>query len=89
MTPTSRIAVVPLGMSLSVFFVVTYLLCLLFGLLVPTAGIHQMLSQLLPGFTWITWPGLLIGLVWAFAFGWYIAIVFAPIHNFFAARSLK
>lgn len=31
----------------------------------------------------------MIRLVWAFASGWYIAIVFTPIHNFFAARIPK
>ena len=85
--PTSlRLSIVPVGLSLGTFFVITYLLCILFGLLVSVQGIHQLLPMLLPGFTWLTWPSFLLGLVWAFAFGWYIAIVFAPIYNFFAAR---
>ena len=84
MNKAGRIAIVPLGMALGTFFVVTYILCVLFGLLVSDSGMHRLLSDLMPGFTWITWPSFFIGLVWAFAFGWYIAVVFAPLHNFFA-----
>ena len=86
MTTSLRLSIVPVGLSLGTFFVITYLLCILFGLLVSVQGIHQLLPMLLPGFTWLTWPSFLLGLVWVFAYGWYVAIVFAPIYNFFAAR---
>ena len=85
MDKAKRIAIVPLGMTLGTFFVVTYILCVLFGVLVSDPGMHRFLSDLLPGFTWITWPSFFIGLVWAFVFGWYIAVVVAPIYNFFMA----
>lgn len=87
MTTTSRMSIVPLGMSIGTFFAITYVLCVLFGLLVSAQGMHQLLPMLLPGFTWITWPSFILGFVWVFAYGWYIAVVFAPIYNFFAARS--
>lgn len=48
---------------------------------------HQLLPQLLPGFTWITWPSFLAGLVWSFVYGWYVAVVFGPLFNLFAART--
>lgn len=86
MTTSLRLSIVPVGLSLGTFFVITYLLCILFGLLVSVQGIHQLLPMLLPGFTWLTWPSFLLGLFWVFACGWYVAIVFAPIYNFFAAR---
>ena len=86
MTTSLRISIVPLGMSLSSFFVISYLLCILYGLLVSAPGMHQLFAMLLPGFFWLTWPSFFIGLAWVFACGWYIAIVFAPIYNFFAAR---
>ena len=89
MDKTGRIAIVPLGMTLGTFLVVTYILCVLVGLLVSDPGMHRLLSDLLPGFTWITWPSFFIGLVWAFVFGWYIAVVFAPIHNFFIGFGRK
>ncbi|MBX3488595.1 DUF5676 family membrane protein [Parvibaculum sp.] len=89
MNETKRIAIVPLGMTLGTFFVVTYIFCVLFGLLVSDPGMHRLLSDLMPGFTWITWPSFFIGLVWSFVFGWYIAIVFTPIYNFFASVGPK
>ena len=86
MTTSPRLSIVPVGLSLSTFFVATYLLCILFGLLVSVQGIHQLYPMLLPGFTWLTWPSFLLGLFWVFVHGWYVAIMFVPIYNFFAAR---
>ena len=66
---SARLAIVPLGLSLSAFGVITYVLCILFGILVSERGMHQLLPQLLPWFTWITWPSFFIGLVWSFLCG--------------------
>lgn len=87
MNSTARLAIVPLGLSLGSFLVITYVLCVLFGILVSTPGMHQLPTQLFPGFTWITWPSFFLGLLWSFAYGWYVAVVFAPLYNFFAART--
>ena len=87
MNPTTRLAIVPVGLSLGSFLVITYVLCVLFGLLISERGIHQLLAQLVPGFTWITWPSFFLGLIWSFIFGWYIAVVFVPLFNFFSART--
>jgi hypothetical protein len=83
---TSRIAIVPLGLTLGFFLVITYVLCVLYGLLGFQQGMHQLLFQIIPGFTWINWPSFFIGLFWNFVWGWYIALVFAPLFNFFTAR---
>jgi hypothetical protein len=85
MNATARLAIVPMGLSLGSFLVITYVLCVLFGILVSDRGMHQLLAQLLPGFTWITWPSFFLGLVWSFVYGWYVAVVFAPLYNFFNA----
>ena len=77
----------PLGLSFSAFGVITYVLCILFGIFVSDQGMHRLLSELLPRFTWITWPSFFIGLVWSFVYGWYVAIVFVPLFNFFSART--
>ena len=50
-------------------------------------GIHLLFAQLLPGFNWITWPSFFLGLLWSIVFGWYIAVLFAPLFNFFAERT--
>ncbi len=84
--PTSRIAIVPLGLTLSCFFVIAYVLCVIYGLLGFQQGMHQLLFQIIPGFTWITWTSFFIGLFWNFVLGWYIAVVFTPLFNFFTAR---
>jgi hypothetical protein len=86
MNPIGRLAIVPLGLSLGSFLVISYVLCVLFGIFVSERGMHQLFTQLLPGFTWITWPSFFLGLVWSFLCGWYVAVVFAPLFNFFAAR---
>ena len=81
-----RIPVVALSMSLGTFLVLTYLLCIVFDLWFPESAMHAIWSPLLPGFTWLTWPGFFIGLLETFAYGWYIALIFAPLHNFFVRR---
>ena len=81
-----RIPVLALGMSLGLFIAVTYLLCVLFDLWFPTQAMHPVWMPLLPGFTWLTWPSFFLGLVEAFAYGWYVALVFGPLYNFFAAK---
>lgn len=86
MNATPRLAIIPLGLSLSSFLAITYVLCVLYGMLVADPGMHRLLPQLLPGFTWITWPSFFLGLVWSLVYGWYVAVVFAPLFNFFSAR---
>jgi len=80
------INVVAFGWSLSSFFVITYVLCIASGLFIPDWGMHKPWLQFFPGFEWLTTKGFLIGLGEAFAYGWYVALVFGPLYNLFAAR---
>ena len=73
-------------MSLSLSLALTYVLCVLFGLWFPEQAMHQTWLALLPGVTWLTWPSFFLGLVESFAYGWYVALVFGPLFNFFSAR---
>ncbi len=50
------IPVIALGLSLSAFLVVSYVLCVLFDLWLPAQAMNPVWSPLLPGFTWLTWP---------------------------------
>ncbi len=86
--PTARkLAIIPLGLTLSAFLVITYVLCIVFGLFVYSGGFHEtLLPLLLPGFDWMSWPGFFIGLGWSIAFGWYAAAVYAPLHNVVQSR---
>jgi hypothetical protein len=79
------LSVVVLGSSLSAFLAISYVLCVLYGLF-DVKGMHQLLSSLLPGFTWITWPSFFLGLVYSIVVGWYVALIFAPLFNFFSRR---
>ncbi len=83
----ARIPVVALGLSLGLFLAVTFVLCVLFDLWFPGMAMYETWLRLLPGFTWFSWPSFFLGLVESFAYGWYVALVFAPLYNFFAARS--
>jgi hypothetical protein len=80
------IPVVALGMSLGLFLAVTYTLCVLFDLWFPGQAMYETWLRLLPGVTWLSWPSFFLGLAESFAYGWYVALIFVPFFNFFAAR---
>ncbi|MFV2091700.1 MAG: DUF5676 family membrane protein [Hyphomicrobiales bacterium] len=82
----SRIPVVPLGMSLGVLLAVTFVLCVLFDLWFPGQAMNQAWSSLLPGFTWISWSSFFLGLAETFLYGWYIALIFAPLYNLLSRK---
>ena len=81
------IPIVPLGMSLGLFFVISYLACILLYLISPTGVLnHAVLALFLPGFELLDWGSFFLGLVESFGYGWYIALIFGPLYNFFALR---
>jgi len=75
----------PLALSLGSFFSFTYVLCVVWGLLVPTslATMSKFLGVLLPGFEWLTFGSFLLGLVESFLYGVYAGAVFAPLYTLF------
>jgi hypothetical protein len=79
------VALVPLGLSLSLFLSVTFLLCALGGFLPGLENLH-FLSALYPGLDWRSPPLIIAGAVWAFACGWYVALFCGGVYNLFAAR---
>lgn len=81
-----RIPVLALGMSLGCFIALTFILCVLFDLWFPALAMYPVWAPLLPGFTWISWTSFLLGLVEAFAYGWYVALIFGPFYNFFVRK---
>lgn len=86
--PTDSVRTIPvlaLGMSLALFFVISYVICVLLYFLSPEmVGNHAMLTLFLPGFTLLTWPSFFLGLIESFGYGWYVALIFGPLYNFFA-----
>ncbi|SEP36819.1 hypothetical protein SAMN02990966_05433 [Rhodospirillales bacterium URHD0017] len=84
------IPVAAFGMSLSLFFALSFVLCVLGYLVMPGLPVkHEALAIFLPGFELLTWQGFVIGLAESYAWGWYIALVFGSIYNFFARRRLS
>lgn len=84
--PAPRIPVLALGMSLGLFLAITFTLCVGFDLIFPGRAMYETWLRLLPGFTWLSGPGFLLGLAESFAYGWFFALVFGPLFNLFAGR---
>ena len=74
--------------SLGIFMAITFILCILYGLIVPQRlhGMSDFLEAVLPAFRWLTFGGFLLGIVESFLYGAYIGIVFVPIYNFLSKR---
>lgn len=79
--PARRLPLLPLGWALSLFLVVTYLLCVAFDLIFPAYAMYGSWAALLPGFVWLTPISFVIGLVESFLYGWYAALVFGAFYN--------
>mgnify|MGYP001205300691 CR=1 FL=1 len=81
-----RLPVGLLAASLGLFLAVSYLLCILLGLVLPGWGLHRPWMQFFVGFTWLTWPSFLSGLVQSFLYGAYAGLMFGLIFNALARR---
>lgn len=84
-----RIPIAVLGWSLGLFLAISFALCVAFGLIFPAATMYRAWLPLLPLVEWISVPDVLLGLIESFAYGWFVALVFGPIFNFFAARASR
>lgn len=85
-SPRQRLSIVVVGSSLGAFLAISFLLCIGLGLILPGWGLHKPWLQFLPGFTWLTWPSFMLGLVESVAYGWYVALVFVPLFNALTSR---
>ena len=82
--------ILPVGHALSLFLAITFTICVVWGLATPMSmHMHDAWQPLLPGFHWISFPAYLIGLIEAYLYGWYAAVVFVPLYNFFARRAVS
>ncbi len=78
--------VMALGMALSLFLVISYVICVSTYLIPGLAISHAMLTVFLPGFEFLSWQSFCLGLLESFAWGWYVAMIFGPLYNFFVVR---
>jgi len=67
------------------FLSISYVLCIV-GDLVLGHDMFRAWMDFFPGFIWLTWASFLLGLVQAFLYGVYAALVFVPLYNFFRNR---
>jgi hypothetical protein len=84
------IPVFALGQALSLFLAISYVLCILGYLIWPGLPInHAVLALVLPGFSLLSWSTFFIGLIETYAYGWYVALIFGPLYNFFVSSRTK
>jgi len=83
-----RLPVSALGWSLGLFFAITFTICVLFDLIFPSVAMNRVWLPILPWVTWITPFSFLLGLLETFLYGWFVALIFAPIFNRFARGSV-
>ena len=80
----------PLGHALSLFLALTFSLCIAWGLVTPSnLHMHEAWESLLPGFSFISVPGFFLGLIESYLYGWYIALVFVPLYNYFNRGNVR
>ena len=83
----AAIPVLALGLASSLFLAVSFVLCVLGYLLFPSLPVpHGLLSLVLPGFVLLTWRSFLLGLIESLGWGWYVALIFGPLYNYFVSR---
>ena len=70
------------GFSLSVVFVVSYFVCLIFDQLLPQFSMHELWAPLLPGFE-LSSVGIVIGFIELIAYGWYLSALYILSYRYF------
>jgi len=73
------------GLATGSFLAITYALCVAYDLAFDQR-MYESWLKLLPGFTWLSWPSFLLGLLESFLYGIYFGLVFAPLYNFFHGK---
>lgn len=83
----AHIPIRPLGWSLGLFFAITYTICILFDLAFPGLTMMDFWAPLLPWVNGINLAGYALGVVETLLYGWFVALTFGPLFNFFAERN--
>tara|TARA_R110002072_G_scaffold130188_1_gene269031 strand:- start:168 stop:464 length:297 start_codon:yes stop_codon:yes gene_type:complete len=83
----NNLSLKPIGHATSLFLAITFLICVSFDVIFPQHAMFQVWQDLLPGFDFISWKTFIIGLVEAYAYGWYFAVIWVPIYNYFISRN--
>ena len=73
--------------TVSSFFAITFALCVVYGLIAP-ARFHAawFLEALLPGFRWLTFGSVVLGVIEAALYGAWAGFLYSTLYNYFARR---
>jgi hypothetical protein len=71
------------GHATGLFLAITFIICVAFDLLFPEYAMFEVWRKLLPGFKWISWGSFILGLAESYGYGWYFALVWVPLYNYF------
>ena len=83
-----NIPIQALGWSLGIFFAITYTICVVFDLVLPGQSMSSLWNPLLPWVDGISPASYALGVAETLLYGWFVALIFAPLFNFFAERSV-
>lgn len=81
-----KISLFAFGHATSLFIAITFSVCVAFDLIFPNHAMYGVWLKLLPGFTWISWKSFFLGLVEAYVYGWFIALIWVPLYNYFSSK---
>ena len=85
----STLSLAAVGHATSLFFAISFVLCVVVGLIVPAHNMAALLQELLSGFQWISWKSFFLGLMESYGYGWYATLIWVPIYNVMARRQKR
>ncbi len=84
--PRQGVSLLGVGHASSFLLAISFALCVGFDLLLPEHAMYGAWQKLLPGFEWLSWKSFFLGLIEAYGYGWYFALIWVPIYNFVTLR---
>jgi len=81
-----KISLFAFGNATSLFFLMSFTICVIFDLIFPEHAMYTVWLKLLPGFTWLSWQSFFLGATESYAYGWYIALMWVPLYNYFGHK---
>jgi cytochrome c biogenesis protein CcdA len=75
------------GNASSLFLLFTFSICVAFDLLFPEHAMFKAWQDLLPGFEFINWKSFILGAFESYLYGWYFALIWVPLYNYFVSKN--
>jgi len=82
------ISLLAVGHATSLFLAITFSLCVAFDLVFPNMAMYEAWIRLLPGFEWLSWKSFFLGLIESYGYGWFFALIWAPLYNVFSSTRI-